>query len=210
MRKPAVLVISPPDEAVLRSLEPLRALCDLVVSNDQSELERLASTAEVIVLAGGAAQSIDWPRLWQHASSARWVHSLSAGVETLLFPALIDSSVPLTNARGVYKRSLAEFSLLGILYHYKRVRPMLDQQLQRRWAPFTVESLVGRIMGIVAGFGATGRECAALARALGMTIHALRRHPSRAEHDPLVDLSSARSNCSRCCPGSMCCCARHR
>jgi phosphoglycerate dehydrogenase-like enzyme len=200
MSKLKLLVISPPDEHVLRNLEPLRALCDIFVSNDQGELEQLAPTAEVIVLSGAAAKSIDFPRIWLHATSTRWVHSLSAGVETLLFPALIDSSVPLTNARGVYKRSLAEFALLGILYHYKRVRLMLDNQRQRKWAQFTVQSTVGRVMGIV-GFGATGRECALLARALGLRIHALRRNPHQSGNDPLVDRSFGPEQLQQMLPG---------
>jgi phosphoglycerate dehydrogenase-like enzyme len=186
MSKTNVLVISPPDEHLVRTLEPVRARSELFISNDQAELERLAPAAEVIVLSGAAGTSIDWPRVWQHATSARWVHALTAGVEKLLFPALVDSRVPLTNARGVYKRSLGEFAVLGILYHYKRVRLMLDNQLQRKWSQFTVQSTSGRVMGIV-GFGETGRECALLARGLGMKIHALRRNPQRSEDDPLVD-----------------------
>jgi phosphoglycerate dehydrogenase-like enzyme len=114
------------------------------------------------------------------------VHSLTAGVEKILFPALIDSPVPLTNSRGVYKRSLAEFAVLGILYHYKRLPLLLHQQRLRQWAPFTVQFTAGRVMGIV-GYGETGRECALLARALGMEIHALRRNPQKSDNDPLVD-----------------------
>lgn len=186
MTKTNLLVISPPDEHLVRTLEPLRAMSDLFISNDQVELERLAPAAEVIVLSGAAGKSVDWPEVWRHATSTRWVHALTAGVEKLLFPALIDSSVPLTNSRGVYKRSLAEFALLGILYHYKRVRLMLDNQLQRKWVQFTVQCTAGRVMGIV-GYGETGRECALLARALGMKIHALRRHPHKSDNDPLVD-----------------------
>ena len=44
--------------------------------------------------------------IWPHAKQVRWVHSLSAGVESLLFPELIESDVPLTNARGVFAESL--------------------------------------------------------------------------------------------------------
>jgi phosphoglycerate dehydrogenase-like enzyme len=183
-----LLVVSPPDEQLERCLEPLRAASDVFVSGDQVVLERLARTAEVIVLSGATYQSVDFQKVWQHAKSTRWVHSLSAGVEKLLFPAFRDSSVPLTNARGVYKRALAEFALLGILYHYKRVPLMLDHQRQRKWVQFTVQATAGRVMGIV-GYGATGRECALLARALGMKIHALRRNPSRSDADPLVDRS---------------------
>jgi phosphoglycerate dehydrogenase-like enzyme len=195
-----LLLISPPDEQVLGLLEPLRAQCDIRVGHEQRQLERWAPDAEVLVLAGGAAKSIDLPRLWQHATGVRWVHSLAAGVESLLFPALVDSSVPLTNARGVYKRSLAEFALLGILYHYKRVGRLLQQQRQRQWAQFTVQSLQDRIMGIV-GFGETGRECALLARALGMRIHALRRHPQHSAGDPLVERSFGPDQLAQMLPG---------
>jgi len=188
MSQPKVLVISPPDEQVAPSLEPLRAESDIFISIDQQELERWAPAAEIIVVSGSAPKFIDFPKIWLRATSIRWLHSLSAGVEKLLFPALIDSSVPLTNARGVYKRSLAEFALLGMLYHYKRVRLMLDQQLRHQWMGFTVGSSADRVMGIV-GYGETGRECALLARALGMKIHALRRNPSKSDHDPLVDRS---------------------
>ena len=185
MSKTKLLVISPPDEHVVRNLESLRALSDVFISNDQSEVERLARTAEVM-LVSGAGKALNLPQIWQQAKATRWVHSLSAGVEKLLFPAFIESSVPLTNARGVYKRSLAEFALLGIMYHYKRVRLMLDNQLQRKWAQFNVQFTAGRVMGIV-GYGETGRECALLAKAVGMTIHALRRNPNKSDNDPLVD-----------------------
>jgi phosphoglycerate dehydrogenase-like enzyme len=186
MSKTNLLVISPPDAALSRNLEPLRSAGDVFISNEQMELERLAPAAEVIVLAGAPGKSIDFPKIWQHATRARWVHSLSAGVEKLLFPELVDSAVPLTNARGVYKRSLAEFALLGMLYHYKRVRLMLNQQLQHQWAQFSVQCSQGRVMGIV-GYGETGRECALLASALGLRIHALRRNPHKSIQDPLVE-----------------------
>jgi phosphoglycerate dehydrogenase-like enzyme len=161
-------------------------MCEVFISNEQTELERLAPDAEVIVFSGDTAKALNFPQIWQRARSTRWVHSLTAGVEKILFPALIDSPVPLTNSRGVYKRSLAEFAVLGILYHYKRLPLLLHQQRLRQWAPFTVQFTAGRVMGIV-GYGETGRECALLARALGMEIHALRRNPQKSDNDPLVD-----------------------
>src|SRR5580658_5626671 len=125
MSRLKLLVITPPDEPVLPYLEPLCTTSEVFLSTDQQQLERMAPSAEVIVLSGGAASLVNFPQIWQLATSTRWIHSLSAGVEKLLFPALVESSVPLTNARGVFKRSLAEFAVLGILYHYKRVRQML-------------------------------------------------------------------------------------
>ena len=115
----------------------------------------------------------------------RWAHSLSAGVEGILFPALIRSSVPLTNARGVFKRPLAEFAMLGILFHYKRVRRLIENQRARQWNDSSVTLVKDRVMGVV-GYGEIGRECALLGSALGMKIHALRRNPARSVGDAIL------------------------
>jgi phosphoglycerate dehydrogenase-like enzyme len=190
MPKTNLLVISAPEAGLLRLLEPLRATSDVFVSDEQAEAERLAGAAEVMLVTGTARKAVSLAKIWQHAQGVRWVHSLSAGVEKLMFPALAQSSVPLTNARGVYKRSLAEFAMLGVLFHYKRARRLLDNQRAKKWDQFTVKVTDGRVMGIV-GYGQTGRECALLARGLGMRIHALRRNPTRSDDDPLLERNFA-------------------
>ena len=116
----------------------------------------------------------------------RWVHSLSAGVEKMLFPALIESDVPVTNARGVFKRSLAEFAVLGILFHYKKVRRLIDNQRGHKWDNFNVGFANDRVMGVV-GYGEIGRECAVLAKGIGLKIHAVRRNPERSAGDPILE-----------------------
>ena len=45
--------------------------------------------------------------------------------------------MPLTNARGVFKRSLAEFAVLGMLYFTKRVRRLVDSQRAHKWDDFS-------------------------------------------------------------------------
>lgn len=183
--QPTILMICPPSEPALRLLEPLRATSEILISNDQAQLEELAPRAEVIVVSGIFANAVDLPEVWNRATSLRWIHSLTTGVEKLLFPELIDSAIPLTNARGVFKRSLAEFAVLGILFHTKRVRRLIENQRERKWDSFTVGWADQRVMGIV-GFGAIGRECALLAKGMGLKIHALQRRPP-AVPDPLVD-----------------------
>jgi phosphoglycerate dehydrogenase-like enzyme len=186
MPKIKLLAISPPNPRILESLAPLQEWSEVSVSNDPATLPGLAAAAEVILYSGFAGKSLDFSAVWKYAGAVRWVHSLTAGVEKLLSSALAQSDVPLTNARGVYKRSLAEFAVLGMLFHYKRVRRMVENQRQRKWDSFTVKFTDERVMGIV-GYGETGRECALLARALGVKIHALRRNPERSAADPLVD-----------------------
>jgi phosphoglycerate dehydrogenase-like enzyme len=114
------------------------------------------------------------------------VHSLSAGVEKLLIPEFVESPVPLTNARGVFKRPLAEFVVLGMLYFFKHVRRLVESQRNHRWDDFLVDWLPGKIMGVV-GYGEIGRECATLAKALGVKIYATRRKPELSASDPILD-----------------------
>jgi phosphoglycerate dehydrogenase-like enzyme len=182
--KTRIVLISPPDHRALGYLEPLADAAEIAGSAELEELAALLPAAEVVVF-GRPRKSLDLAAAWKHAESVRWAHSLSSGVEGLLFPALVRSSVPLTNSRGVYKRPLAEFAVLGMLFHIKKVRRLIENQRARLWHDQEVTLLEDRVMGIV-GYGETGRECARLGHALGMTIHALRRNPERSADDAML------------------------
>jgi len=186
MPKTKVLVICPPDHYALRNLAPLKDLAEISVSNEEAELERLAPEAEVILYSGLTGKAVNFHKVWKHAKTVRWVHSLSAGVEKMLFAELTESDVPVTNARGVFKRSLAEFAVLGMLYHYKRVRLLVENQRAHQWDNFSVHFANERVMGVV-GYGEIGRECAILAKGIGLKIHAVRRNPERSAGDPILE-----------------------
>jgi phosphoglycerate dehydrogenase-like enzyme len=186
MPKTKVLVICPPDHYALRNLAPLKDLAEISVSNEEAELERLAPEAEVILYSGLTGKAVNFHEVWKHAKTVRWVHSLSAGVEKMLFAELTESDVPVTNARGVFKRSLAEFAVLGMLYHYKRVRLLVENQRAHQWDNFSVHFANERVMGVV-GYGEIGRECAILAKGIGLKIHAVRRNPERSAGDPILE-----------------------
>jgi phosphoglycerate dehydrogenase-like enzyme len=183
--KTKVVVISPPDHRAMRCLAPLEDVAQFTISADLAELAQALPEAEVVVF-GLAPKSLDLAAAWKYAHSVRWVHSLSTGVESVLFPALVRSSVPLTNARGVFKRSLAEFAILGMLYHFKRVRRLIENQRAHQWQDYNVTLIADRVMGVV-GYGEIGRECAVLGHALGMKIQALRRNPERSAGDLILD-----------------------
>jgi phosphoglycerate dehydrogenase-like enzyme len=120
------------------------------------------------------------------APGVRWIHSRSAGVEYLMFPAVTDSPAPLTNARGVFSASLGEFVMAAVLFFAKDFPRMRRSQAARTWDPFDVDWVQGRTMGIV-GYGDIGRAAAQRARAFGMEVLALRRNLEAARQDPLVD-----------------------
>lgn len=185
MSRPNLLIVLPPDHYVVRNFEPLSKVANLHVGVDEETLERFAPEADVILFAGSAA-GVPFERIWGLSKQAKWVHSLSAGVENALIPEFVNSPVPLTNARGVFAPSLAEFVILGMLYFYKRVRRLVENQRAHRWDDFLVDWLRGKTMGVV-GYGEIGRECARLAKALGVKIYATRRNPERSKDDAKVD-----------------------
>ena len=190
MSKTNLLVICPPDHYSLRNLDAIKDVAEIHISNDEGELETLALNAEVILFSGLTGKAVNLKDIWKHAGKVRWLHSLSAGVEKVLFPELIESNIPVTNARGVFKRSLAEFAVLGMLFHYKKVRRLIDNQRARHWDNFSVTFANNRVMGVV-GYGEIGRECALLAKGLGVQIHAIRRNPEKSAGDRILDRAFA-------------------
>jgi phosphoglycerate dehydrogenase-like enzyme len=152
---------------------------------DADTLARFGPEADVILYSGFVG-GVPFEQIWRLAKHVKWVHSLSAGVESTLIPDFVTSAVPLTNARGVFAPSLAEFVIVGMLYFYKRVRRLVENQRAHRWDEFLVDWLRGKTMGVV-GYGEIGRESARLAKALGVKIFALRRNPQRSQNDPIVE-----------------------
>jgi phosphoglycerate dehydrogenase-like enzyme len=186
MTKLKTVAICQPDAYFLPVLDAIRDQAELVVGDSIETLEPHIPEAEVVMVAWVKNKPVSLRAFWPMFKKLRWVHSLSAGVEHLLFPELIESPVVVTNARGVFKRALAEFATLGALYFSRRVRLMLEQQRQAEWKILEVENIAGRTMGIV-GYGEIGRECALLAKGIGMRIAAVRRRHGLAANDAQRD-----------------------
>jgi phosphoglycerate dehydrogenase-like enzyme len=186
MTKLNLLVVSSPTHPSLRILEEIHDYANIWVGNDTGALSERAADADVLLYSGLPGTEISFQDVWEHTRKVKWVHSLTAGVEKVLVPGFRESEVPLTNARGVFKRSLAEFAIFGALYFYKRGRRLVENQQAHRWDDFKVDWLPDRVMGIV-GYGEIGRECALLGHALGMKIYATRRNPAKSESDPILE-----------------------
>ena len=125
-------------------------------------------------------------KVFRQCPKLGWVHSLSAGLENSLFPELVASPVPMTNSRGVFARSLAEWVIAGCLYFDKQLPRLMAQKGASDWTAFDIEELHGKTMGIV-GYGKIGQLTAARARAFGMKIIALRKRPELSKGDANID-----------------------
>src|SRR5699024_663903 len=97
-----------------------------------------------------------------------------AGVDQLLFPALRASDVVLTNARGFFDRSIAEYVLGVILAFAKDTRGNIIYQQQHEWRHRDTETISHKQV-LVVGAGSIGREIGSLCRAVGMRVSGVAR-----------------------------------
>ncbi|MYS90746.1 MULTISPECIES: D-2-hydroxyacid dehydrogenase [Streptomyces] len=147
-------------------------------------IERLADTVyateeELPYLLPGADALLAWVTITPAVREAwpdnpekapRWVHASSAGVDSFLFPALVDDpGVVLTNARGVYDEPTAEYVLGLILALAKDFPGTWEHQRRREWRPRLSDGITGRTV-LVWGTGPIGRAIARLLGAVGMRV----------------------------------------
>ncbi|WP_300010324.1 D-2-hydroxyacid dehydrogenase [Pseudonocardia sp.] len=122
---------------------------------------------------------------WPAADAVRWVHTASAGVDRLTFPALLDSDVVLTNSRGVFDTPIAEYVTGLVIAMAKDLPGTLAAQSRREWRHRESERVGGRT-AVVVGSGPIGRATAAMLAAVGMRVELVGRrggdgvHPSGA------------------------------
>jgi phosphoglycerate dehydrogenase-like enzyme len=184
MKSTHLLVLGDPAAPHLKLLSRLPDTANIAVTLDADYALQQAAGAQVLLadMNRAALARAVFPRLPQ----LRWVHSVSAGVEALLFPEMLASPVTLTNGRGAYKRSLAEFVIFGCLFFAKDTRRLIRSQAAGVWDQYYMEEIHGKTLGIV-GYGEIGQAAARAAKAFGMRVLGLRRRPEMSAGDPAVD-----------------------
>ncbi len=164
------------EEAALRGEFPE---LELVIARDMETYLANLSDCEILV---------SWRLKAEHyarCSNLRYLHSPMAGVTQMMFPALVDSEVIVTNATTVHATVVAEQTLAMMFAIARRIPSSVHFQERRYWGqedywvrPLTPTELSGQTLGIV-GFGQIGKEIAVRCRALGMRIVALKKNPDR-------------------------------
>jgi phosphoglycerate dehydrogenase-like enzyme len=179
-----LLVLNSPADRHLVPLERLPGETRIVVGDSLEAFLEAAPEADTMLVGDVERELLE--AVWARAPRLQWVHMMWAGVEGLLFPALVESPVTLTNGRGVFAHALAEFAISGMLWFAKDIRRMRRQQQAARWDRFTVRELRGALLGII-GHGSIGRATAALATAFGMRVRGVGRHHAREEFDWIIE-----------------------
>jgi phosphoglycerate dehydrogenase-like enzyme len=176
-----ILVFLRPNDPGLPALARMPSGVKALVAHNVDEALPFAAEADALLVATGNAATLE--RIWRAAPRLRWIHTRPAGVDHLLFADLVRSPVPMTNSRGVFSSSLAEFAAFGLLFFLKDARHLLRSQQLAKWAAYEPGALRGQTIGIV-GLGDIGRACATVLRPFGARIVGLRRS---GRPDPVAD-----------------------
>ncbi len=170
--RPQLLILGKPHEITLSRLAQLERIVDLHIARTQNEVASLIPDAEIVFVWEYAGA---WLREnWKQAGQLRWVHFNGVGVESLLFSEFVESRIPLTNSRGYFANSLAEFVIAAILYFAKDVPRLMRNKLNRQWDRFLMKEIKGQTVGIL-GFGSIGRATASKAKGMEMRVVAVKR-----------------------------------
>jgi phosphoglycerate dehydrogenase-like enzyme len=181
MSEPVILIAATSSGPRLDLLAPIQNQARIVVANSAEANKDAASEAAVLFNWSASRELLR--ELFLAAPNLQWVHSRNAGVENLLFPELIASKALLTNGSGVFSPSLGEFALLAMLYFAKDIPRLRRQQIAKTWEAFDMLPIERKTVGIV-GYGDIGREVGLRAKAMGMRVLALKRHPPEPGSDP--------------------------
>lgn len=170
--QPHILVLTTPDEPDLPGLEAIGEQARIEHVRDEARLREGLTGADILVVTDFRNDQLE--RLWPDKPSVRWVHATSAGVDRLMFPALWESGIPITNARGVFDRGIAEYVLGAVLMFAKDSLGNLQHQRDHRWHHRETE-LIRDKQVLVVGAGSIGKEVARLLTAAGMTVDGVAR-----------------------------------
>jgi phosphoglycerate dehydrogenase-like enzyme len=119
--------------------------------------------------------------MFRAAPKLEWVHLGVAGVERSLFPAVIESDVVITNARGVHGPQMAEWVLAVLLHISQQMGDSEEWRHDRQWklhkeAITRTRFILRGHRALIVGFGSIGEETAKLLSAIGVECEGVVTH----------------------------------
>jgi len=121
------------------------------------------------------------PRVFPLATELRWIQFATDGMERRLHPALRDSGIRITSARGIRSPYVAQHVAALVLARARAIPETVALHRERRWAKTELDRtldarppLEGETL-LVIGLGAIGVRVARIAKALGLEVIGCRR-----------------------------------
>jgi phosphoglycerate dehydrogenase-like enzyme len=171
--RPAVVVMGATAEEAPPNIGTIADDVDLRYAPDRASLEEAIVDAEIVYTWWGERE--DLVAAWPLARKLEWVAASNVGINALLFPALVESDVVLTNARGAADQPITETVVGFVIAMAKGFRSMFDRQRAHVWEMYETDRLAGATV-VVVGPGPIGRSIGrALRDGLGMRVEAVGR-----------------------------------
>ncbi|MDM5219539.1 D-2-hydroxyacid dehydrogenase [Peribacillus sp. NJ11] len=111
----------------------------------------------------------------ENATNLKWIMVMSAGLELMPFKAIEERGILVTNARGIHKIPMAEYTIGMLLQYEKKLKQLMKNEREELWhRKIEVGELNGKTM-LILGAGAIGGEVARLGKAFRMTTMGVNR-----------------------------------
>ncbi len=159
-----ILVINNLAERHMKAIKSVAPNCNVITCDFEKAAEYIRDI-DILVTWG----TMDIRPLFLAAPKLVWVHSLSAGVESLVFPEMKSSNTLLTNSKGIHGIPVSEHVFAMMLAFTRGLHLFIHQQANHQWKRLNVDEIHGKTMGIV-GLGSIGREIAKKAKGMGMNV----------------------------------------
>ncbi len=178
--RPKIVVLTAPGEGVPEGMHTLDAVAELQVADDAERLRATLPGARVLCVTDFRTEAL--AEAWPAADALEWIHATSAGVDALLIPEVRDSDIPVTNARGIFDRCIAEYVLGQIIAFCKDFAGNWQLKQAHQWQHRETEPVAGRSV-LVVGAGSIGRQIAHLCGAVGMNPDGVGRRARPGDDD---------------------------
>jgi phosphoglycerate dehydrogenase-like enzyme len=167
---PLILVTGAGERDAPPGLSSLASRARLAFAETPDDIAARIADADVIFAWRPDRETLE-PNL-SRARRLRWIQTASAGVDRLLFPALVEADIVVTNARGVFDDAMAEYAIACILVFAKDLAATIADSRRAVWHYRYTEPVQGRSL-LVLGPGPIGTAVARRASALGMRVEAI-------------------------------------
>lgn len=107
----------------------------------------------------------------------KWLHISTAGIDYLNTQKIrqLTKNISVTNSKGAYNQSLAEFCLLSILYFAKKIPQIMKNKSQKLYEKVIVKTLLNNYKVAIVGYGSIGKSVAKLIKnSINATIYGIK------------------------------------
>ena len=128
------------------------------------------------------------PDIFRQMPKLRWIQYISVAVDEWAGNSLISPDVVITNTKGLYGDSVADYIIWALLTLTRKFDVVVKNQTKRRWQQISGPTLRGKTIGIL-GVGSVGRALAKRATAHDMKTIGVVSAKASQEKLPFVDNS---------------------